>query len=40
VYCTNLHTIQELQAEMEVAPEEIMGDMLCDTADNFVVHLV
>jgi RNase P/RNase MRP subunit POP5 len=34
VYRTNPHTVQELQAEIEAASEEITGDMLCDTVDN------
>jgi hypothetical protein len=39
VYCTNLHTVQEFQAGIEAVAEEITGDMLCETVDNFVVHL-
>jgi len=39
VYCTNVHSVQELQAGGEAAAEEIPGDMLHDTVDNFVVHL-
>jgi hypothetical protein len=31
--------VQELQAGGEAAAEEIPGDMLHDTVDNFVVHL-
>jgi hypothetical protein len=34
VYGTNPHTVQELQAEIEAAAEEITGDMLRDTVDN------
>jgi hypothetical protein len=39
VYHTNPHTVQELQAEIEGTAEDITGDMMHDTADNFVVHL-
>jgi hypothetical protein len=39
VYCTNPHTVQELHMELEAVAEEITGDMLHDTVDNFVVHL-
>jgi hypothetical protein len=39
VYHTNLHILQELQVEIEGVTEEITGHMLCETADNFVVHL-
>jgi hypothetical protein len=38
-YCTNLHTVQELQAEIEAVTEDIIGDMLHDTLGNFVVSL-
>jgi hypothetical protein len=39
MYCTNLHTAQEMQAKNDAVAEEIKGDMLCDTSDNCVVHL-
>jgi hypothetical protein len=39
VYSTNAHTALEFQAEIEVAAEEITGDMLRDTSDNYVVRL-
>jgi len=31
VYHTNLHSVPELQVEIETVAEEITGDMLCDT---------
>jgi hypothetical protein len=39
MYRTNPHTVQELQAENAAVAEEITGDILRDTADNFMVHL-
>jgi len=39
MYHTNLHTLQELQAETEDIAEDIRGDMLHDTVNNFVIHL-
>jgi hypothetical protein len=32
-------TVQDLEVEIEIVAEEITGNMLCDTGDNFVVHL-
>jgi len=31
VYCTNSHTVQGLQAEIEPVAEEVTSDMLCDS---------
>jgi len=39
VYCTSLLTVMELQAEIGDVAEEITGNILCDTFDNFVVCL-
>jgi hypothetical protein len=39
IYSPNPHTVQWLQAETGAVTEEIAGDMLHDTVDNFVVHL-
>jgi hypothetical protein len=36
---TNLHTVPELQTEIEAVANEITGDMLHDKAENFVVCL-
>jgi len=36
---THPQTIPNLQAEIESATEEVAGDMLHDTVDNFVVRL-
>jgi hypothetical protein len=38
-YHTNTHTVQEFQAEIVAVTEEITGDMLLNTVDNFVVPL-
>jgi hypothetical protein len=35
---TNLHTVWELQVEIEAVAEEITGDMLCDTVDSVLIH--
>jgi hypothetical protein len=32
-------TVQELEAKVEAAAEEITGDMLCSTNDNSTVNL-
>jgi hypothetical protein len=37
-YCTNQHTVQKLRAEIEAVAEEMTGDTLHDTGDNFVVN--
>jgi hypothetical protein len=37
VYCTNPHTVQDMQVETQAAFEVITSDMLCDTVDNSVV---
>jgi hypothetical protein len=34
-----MHTVQELQMEIEAAAEEIISDMLHDTVDNFLFCL-
>jgi len=39
VYCTNLHTVQEVQVEIEAVANEVTGDMLHDIVNNSVVHL-
>jgi len=39
LYCTNLCTVQELQVEIETVAEEITGDTLYNTVDNFMVCL-
>jgi hypothetical protein len=40
VYCTNSHTVQELQVEVEAVAEDIIGgDVFRNTADNFVIFL-
>jgi hypothetical protein len=39
LYRTNLHSVQELQAEMEAIAEEIIGKMLCDMVYNLVICL-
>jgi hypothetical protein len=37
---TNLHTVQEVQAETETVSEQVTGELLCDTGDKFVVRLL
>jgi hypothetical protein len=39
VYRAKPHTVQELKAEIEAVTEEITGDILRDTVDNFVDRL-
>jgi hypothetical protein len=39
VYYTNLPNVQEFQVEIRTVAEEIIGDMLHDTVNSFVVHL-
>jgi hypothetical protein len=39
MYHTDPTIVQELQAQIEAIVEEIMGDMLRDKVDNFVVRL-
>jgi hypothetical protein len=39
VYRINPDTVQEMQAEIKAAAEQITGDMFCDIAVNSVVHL-
>jgi hypothetical protein len=39
VHCTNQHTVQDLQVKTE-AVANIIGDMLHDTIDNFVIHYI
>jgi hypothetical protein len=34
VYRTNLHALQQLQADIDAVAEDITGDMLHDTDDN------
>jgi hypothetical protein len=38
MFCTNVHC-SELEAKVEAVVEEITGDMLCNTNNNYVVHL-
>jgi hypothetical protein len=39
MYCTNPHTVQELQVDIDAVAGEITGDMLHDKVDDFVVKL-
>jgi len=39
MYCTNLHTIQELQVETEAVAQDLTGDMLHDIVETLLVHL-
>jgi hypothetical protein len=39
MYHTNPHTLEQLQAEIEVVAEEITDNMSHDTVDNFEVCL-
>jgi hypothetical protein len=39
LYCTNTHTVQKLQAEIEAVTEEITDDILRDALNDFVVYL-